>query len=114
MFGGEADDGLLVGSGTGEAGEYVLGWLQVEIEGVLALQLARRGFGSPEVRWRGGHQQDMGLGELRSGRVGELVDGLDVHAAHAGRLEEAYVGGDQGDVGAAPRRGGGQSEAHAA
>ena len=104
----------LVGSGGGEAGEDVLGGLQVEVEGGVAGELAVCNVACLEVGGGGGHQEDLGARELGAGRLGELLGRLDVDAVDAGGLGEADVGGDQGHVCAAAGGGRGEGDAHAA
>ena len=115
VLGGEADDGLLrpagrrraparmssVGSSWSSSPSWRLS---------LPAATSRRA----EVGRGGGHQQDVGGGELGRGGRGQLLGGLDVDAAHAGGLRQGDVGGDQGHLGAAAGGGGGEGDAHAA
>ncbi len=114
-LGGEADDdglgpGPLGGDLVQDVG--VLGQLQARggaVSGLLDLALADRG---RAVVGRGcGHHHRVGRSGCRHHGVAQLAGGLDPDHLDAGRVGQAHVGADQGDLGAAGHRGPGQGVA---
>ena len=112
-LGREADEHLARPACGADGREDVVGRLELERPGALALVLRVERARRPVVGDGGGHQHDVGRGGLRQGLALELGRGLDVDDLPEAR-PHLRVGDDGDHLGAAARRLVGERRAHPA